>query len=128
MRAACRVRLVTDSQYVKKGITEHLPEWRSNGRRKANGDPILNQDVWEQLDQVSQRHEMRWEGTAGHVDMPFRIVPTIWLSTRHANGAELARVVSNVPTAACVRGFPNKGSVFLDCQTGRRAVMSAVPH
>jgi ribonuclease HI len=68
LRAPCRVRLVTDSQYVKTGITEHLAKWRSNGWRKANGDPVLNQDLWDQLDQVSQKHEIHWEWTAGHAD------------------------------------------------------------
>ena len=68
LRAPCRVRLVTDSQYVKKGITEHLPNWRSNGWRKANGEPVLNQDLWDQLDQISQKHEIHWEWTAGHAD------------------------------------------------------------
>jgi ribonuclease HI len=68
LRAPCRVRLVTDSQYVKKGTTEYLPKWRSNGWRKANGEPVLNQDLWDQLDQVSQGHEIHWEWTAGHAD------------------------------------------------------------
>jgi len=68
LRAPCRVRLVTDSQYVKRGITEHLPKWRSNGFRKSNGDPVLNQDLWDQLDQVSQKHEIHWEWTPGHAD------------------------------------------------------------
>jgi ribonuclease HI len=68
LRARCRVRLVTDSQYAKKGITEHLSKWRSNGFRKSNGDPVLNQDLWDQLDQVSQKHEIHWEWTAGHAD------------------------------------------------------------
>jgi ribonuclease HI len=70
LKAPCRVRLVSDSQYVKKGITEHLPRWRSNGWRKSNGDPdpVLNQDLWDQLDQVSQTHEIRWKWTAGHAE------------------------------------------------------------
>jgi len=68
LRAPCRIRLVTDSQYVKKGITEHLPKWRSNGFRKSNGDPVLNQDLWDQLDLVGQGHEIHWEWTAGHAD------------------------------------------------------------
>jgi ribonuclease HI len=68
LKAACVVHLISDSQYVKKGITEYLPKWRSNGWVKSNGDPVLNQDLWDQLDQVSQRHEIHWEWTAGHGD------------------------------------------------------------
>ena len=58
LRAPCRIRLVT----------EHLPKWRSNGFRTSNGDPVLKQDLWDQLDQVSQKHEIHWEWTAGHAD------------------------------------------------------------
>ena len=68
LKMSCHVRLISDSQYVKRGITEHLPKWRSNGWRKSNGDPVLNQDLWDQLDQIGQKHEIEWEWTASHGD------------------------------------------------------------
>jgi ribonuclease HI len=68
LRAPCRVRLVSDSQYVKTGVTEFLPKWKANGWLKSNGEPVLNQDLWDQLDQASQRHAIHWEWTAGHAD------------------------------------------------------------
>ena len=92
LRAACRVRLLTDSQYLKKGITEHLPRWRSNGWRKSNGDPVLNQDLWDQLDQVSQRHEIRWEWTASHADHAIQNRAHDWaLHAAREQSAALAR-------------------------------------
>jgi len=92
LRAACRVRLLTDSQYLKKGITEHLPRWRPNGWRKSNGDPVLNQDLWDQLDQVSQRHEIRWEWTASHADHAIQNRAHDWaLHAAREQSAALAR-------------------------------------
>ncbi len=68
LKVPCRVRLVSDSQYLKKGITEFLPRWKANGWVKSNGEPVLNQDLWGQLDQIAQKHEIHWEWTAGHAD------------------------------------------------------------
>ena len=68
LKVSCRVHVVSDSQYLKKGITEHLPKWRSNGWLKSNGEPVLNQDLWDQLDQIAQKHEVQWEWIAGHRD------------------------------------------------------------
>ncbi len=60
LKTPCRVRLVSDSQYLKKGITEFLPRWKANGWWKSNGEPVLNQDLWDQLDQIAQKHDIRW--------------------------------------------------------------------
>jgi ribonuclease HI len=68
LKAPCRVCLVSDSQYLKKGITQFLPRWKSNGWVNAHGEPVLNQDLWDQLDQIAQKHDIRWEWTAGHGD------------------------------------------------------------
>ena len=68
LKVSCRVRLVSDSQYLKKGITELLSRWKSNGWVKSNGEPVLNQDLWDQLDQIAQKHEIQWEWIAGHGD------------------------------------------------------------
>ena len=68
LKAPCRVHLVSDSQYLKKGISQFLPKWKANGWLKCNGEPVLNQDLWDQLDQIAQKHEIQWEWTAGHGD------------------------------------------------------------
>jgi ribonuclease HI len=68
LKTSCRVRLVSDSMYLKKGITEYLPKWKANSWIKRNGEPVLNQDLWDQLDQLAQKHEIEWEWTAGHAD------------------------------------------------------------
>ena len=68
LKAPCHVHLVSDSQYLKKGISQFLPKWKANGWIKCNGEPVLNQDLWDQLDQLAQKHEIQWEWTAGHGD------------------------------------------------------------
>ncbi len=68
LKTSCRVRLVSDSQYLKQGITQYLPRWKSHGWIRSNGEPVLNQDLWDQLDQIAQKHEIQWEWTAGHGD------------------------------------------------------------
>ncbi len=47
--------------YLKKGITEFLPRWKANGWLKSNREPILNQNLWDQLDQVAHKHDIQWE-------------------------------------------------------------------
>lgn len=68
LKTSCSIRLVSDSQYLKQGITKYLPRWKSRGWVKSNGEPVLNQDLWDQLDQLVQKHEIQWEWTAGHSD------------------------------------------------------------
>jgi ribonuclease HI len=68
LKTPCRVELITDSQYAKKGITEWLPRWQGNGWRGASGKPILNQDLWHQLEQLVQQHEVHWRWTPGHAE------------------------------------------------------------
>ena len=65
----CQVTLYTDSEYLKKGITEWMPGWkRRNWRRK--GGKLANVDLWMKLDEEINRHEVAWHwvrGHAGHV-------------------------------------------------------------
>jgi ribonuclease HI len=60
LKQPCRVELQTDSIYVKQGVTEWLPKWVANGWRTASGKPVLNQDLWHQLEQLVQQHEVHW--------------------------------------------------------------------
>lgn len=61
----CRVTLFTDSEYLKRGITEWLPNWkRRNWRRK--GGKLANVDLWMRLDEEISRHEINWRWVKGH--------------------------------------------------------------
>jgi ribonuclease HI len=62
----CSVDLTTDSQYVRKGITEWMAAWKRRGWKTASRQPVKNRDLWERLDTLSQRHEIRWHWVRGH--------------------------------------------------------------
>jgi len=67
----CQVLLQSDSQYVVKGITSWLKDWKRRGWKKADGKPVLNADLWQALDAQLARHhvEARWvKGHAGHAE------------------------------------------------------------
>jgi ribonuclease HI len=66
LKRACSVMVVTDSEYVRRGITEFLSRWKSNGWRAANGKPVVNQDLWEALDELAGYHEVTWVHVGGH--------------------------------------------------------------
>ncbi len=53
LREVCAVELVTDSQYLKQGVTEHLARWKANGWRTSNRKSVQNQDLWHQLDELA---------------------------------------------------------------------------
>ncbi len=62
----CRVAITTDSQYVRKGITEWIDGWKRRGWRTASRKPVLNQDLWMRLDELAQRHSVEWHWVRGH--------------------------------------------------------------
>ncbi len=66
LKVPCRVTLITDSQYVKQGMSEWLPRWRANKWKSASGKPVLNQDLWHQLEELVAQHEVSWSWTPGH--------------------------------------------------------------
>lgn len=63
---ACEVVLTTDSQYVRKGITEWLRNWKKNGWKTAAKKPVKNADLWQALDVASQQHKIDWQWVKGH--------------------------------------------------------------
>jgi ribonuclease HI len=65
-----RITLVTDSAYVKNGITEWLDGWKRRGWRVADGKPVKNVDLWQRLDAARGRHSVRWEWIKGHAGHP----------------------------------------------------------
>ena len=59
-------RVYTDSQYVIKGIREWVANWKKRGWKTADKKPVKNQDLWERLDAVTQKHEVDWHWVPGH--------------------------------------------------------------
>lgn len=66
LKRPCEVILWTDSQYVKKGISEWLTAWKAKGWRTASNQPVKNQDLWQRLDQEAARHQIEWRWVKGH--------------------------------------------------------------
>ena len=65
-----RVNLYTDSKYVKHGITEWIIKWKINGYRNAKKKPVLNSDLWKQLDELASIHQVEWYWIKGHSGHP----------------------------------------------------------
>lgn len=65
-----QVRITTDSQYVKQGVTAWMARWKRNGWRTADRKPVKNRDLWERLDQALSPHELQWHWVRGHTGHP----------------------------------------------------------
>ncbi|GIU66018.1 ribonuclease HI [Candidatus Phycosocius spiralis] len=66
LRRPCNVIVVTDSQYVKKGITEWIHGWKKRHWRKADGKPVINADLWQRLEEACKAHTLEWRWVRGH--------------------------------------------------------------
>ena len=66
LKRPCEVRIVTDSQYVMKGVTEWMSAWKRRGWRTADRKPVRNVDLWQRLDEALGRHAVQWEWVRGH--------------------------------------------------------------
>lgn len=66
LKEQCEVVIRTDSQYVKKGITEWMKKWQKNGWKTAKNGPVLNMDLWMALDEIAACHSIEWEWVRGH--------------------------------------------------------------
>lgn len=60
------VVLTTDSQYVRKGITEWISGWKAKGWKTAGKTPVKNKDLWVQLDELTDTHDVDWQWVKGH--------------------------------------------------------------
>jgi ribonuclease HI len=67
----CEVDFYTDSQYVRKGITEWIKSWRKNGWMTSAKKPVLNKDLWIELYELTQKHQIKWHWTRGHAGDKF---------------------------------------------------------
>lgn len=70
LKRSCTVDLYTDSQYVRKGITEWLSGWKKNGWKTAARKPVKNDDLWKALDEEVGRHQVAWHWVKGHSGVP----------------------------------------------------------
>jgi ribonuclease HI len=68
LREPCEVEVVTDSEYLKNGITQWIRNWKRNGWVTSTRKPVVNQDLWKQLDELVARHRVSWTWTRGHAD------------------------------------------------------------
>jgi len=70
LKRPARVRLYTDSNYVKDGITKWLPDWKRRGWKTADKKPVKNVDLWQRLEAAAQRHDVSWHWVRGHAGHP----------------------------------------------------------
>ena len=68
---ACEIRLHTDSQYVQLGISKWIHGWKKRGWRTSANEPVKNTDLWQALEQASQRHQIDWRWVKGHAGHEF---------------------------------------------------------
>jgi ribonuclease HI len=66
LKRSCRVILTTDSEYLQRGITEWLPNWKSRGWKTSNKKPVKNLDLWQMLETEVERHHVSWHWVKGH--------------------------------------------------------------
>jgi ribonuclease HI len=66
LKRRCAVTLYTDSEYLRRGITEWLPQWKRRGWRTASRKPVKNEDLWRRLDALVTAHEIQWRWVRGH--------------------------------------------------------------
>jgi ribonuclease HI len=66
LKEKCEVEVITDSQYLKNGITEWIHNWKRNGWQTKSKKPVVNQDLWIELDEQNERHRTEWSWTKGH--------------------------------------------------------------
>jgi ribonuclease HI len=66
LKEGCEVEVVTDSEYLKNGITNWIHGWKRKGWMTAAKKPVVNQDLWKALDEETARHKTHWTWTKGH--------------------------------------------------------------
>ena len=64
------IHVHTDSQYVQKGISQWIHNWKRNGWRTADKKPVKNADLWQTLDTLTKTHEIKWLWVKGHAGHP----------------------------------------------------------
>ncbi len=70
LKQPCKVDFYTDSEYLRKGITEWMGGWKRRGWKTVAKKPVKNQDLWKALDEAIQRHQIAWHWVRGHAGNP----------------------------------------------------------
>ena len=66
LKEPCEVEIVTDSEYLMKGITEWIHDWKRRGWLTSTKKPVMNRELWQKLEQLAAQHKTRWVWTKGH--------------------------------------------------------------
>ena len=73
LKESCQVEIFTDSEYLKRGITEWIDNWKKLGWRRGSPGktkPLANADLWQKLDEVVRTHQVQWHWVRGHAGHP----------------------------------------------------------
>jgi len=70
LKRPVQARVYTDSEYVRRGITEWIVSWKKRGWRTADKKPVKNQDLWQRLDELAAAHRIEWHWVPGHAGVP----------------------------------------------------------
>ena len=70
LKRPSEARIFTDSEYVRRGITEWVKSWKARGWKTAERKPVKNQDLWERLDALAAGHQIEWRWVKGHSGNP----------------------------------------------------------
>ena len=68
IKESCAVKVVTDSEYLKNGITTWIHNWKRRGWVTREQKPVINKDLWLELDERVQKHQTEWVWTKGHAN------------------------------------------------------------
>ena len=70
LKRPVEARIFTDSEYVRRGITEWVTSWKARGWKTADRKPVKNQDLWEELDKLAAQHKLEWHWVKGQSGVP----------------------------------------------------------
>ena len=66
LKESCSVEILTDSEYLQRGMTQFLERWKTNGWRSSSGRPVVNRELWAELEGAASPHNVRWTWVPGH--------------------------------------------------------------
>lgn len=70
LKKPCVIKITTDSEYVRQGITAWLPQWKKRNWRTANKQPVKNVELWQELEKLTVPHQISWHWIKGHSGHP----------------------------------------------------------
>lgn len=108
----CKIEFYTDSEYLRRGITEWIDKWAEKGWKTENGKPVSNEDLWRELWPLTRRHEIEWRWVRGHSGDPLN--ERVDDLAREARleitpGAELSPDAPRLHLRASCKGNPGPG-------------------